>query len=54
MASASKMLLFQQGLFTKMHSANDGIARDSYVMSHNIAKHSKTFSEGESIDIMFN
>jgi hypothetical protein len=49
--SASKELLSQlqkqQGLFTKLHSANDGIARTSYVLSHKIAKCSKPFAEGE-------
>lgn len=52
-ASASKELLSQlqkqQGLFTKLHSANDGIARASYVLSHKIAKHSKPFAEGKFI-----
>ena len=41
-ASASKELLSQlqkqQGHFTKLHSANDGIVRASYVLSHKIAK----------------
>jgi hypothetical protein len=48
---ASKELLSQlqkqQGLFTKLHSANNGITRASYVLSHKIAKHSKAFAEGE-------
>jgi hypothetical protein len=52
-ASALKELLSQlqkqQGLFTKLHSENDGIARASYVLSHKIAKHGKTFAEGEFI-----
>jgi hypothetical protein len=39
----------QQGLFTKLHSATNGIARASYVLSHKIAKHSKPFAEGEFI-----
>jgi hypothetical protein len=50
-ASALKELLSQlqkqQGLFTKLNSANNGIARASYVLSHKIAKHSKPFAEGE-------
>jgi hypothetical protein len=37
----------QQGLFTKLHSANYRIARASYALSHKIAKHSKPFTEGE-------
>ena len=47
--SASKELLSQlqkqQRLFTKLHSANDGIVRASYVLSHKIAKHIKPFAE---------
>jgi hypothetical protein len=34
---------------SKLHSANDGIARASYVLSHKIAKHSKPFAEGKFI-----
>jgi hypothetical protein len=37
----------QQGLFTKLHSANNGIVRASYVLPHIIAKHGKPFAEGE-------
>jgi hypothetical protein len=37
----------QQGLFTKLHSANDGIARASYVLSHKINKQIKPFAEGK-------
>ena len=52
-ASASKELLSQlqkhKELFTKLHSANDGIARARYVLSNKIAKHGKPFAEGESI-----
>ena len=52
-ASASKELLCQlqkqRGLFTKLHSANDRIARASYVLSHKIAKHSKPFAKGKFI-----
>ena len=48
--SASKQLLSQlqkqQVFFTKLHSANDRIARASYVLSHKIAKHSKPLAEG--------
>jgi hypothetical protein len=47
-ASASKELLCQlqkqQGLFTKLHSANYKIARASYVLSH------KPVAEGEFIE----
>uniref|UniRef100_A0A674BUJ9 HAT C-terminal dimerisation domain-containing protein n=1 Tax=Salmo trutta TaxID=8032 RepID=A0A674BUJ9_SALTR len=50
-ASRSKELLSQlqkqQGLFTKLHAANNGIASASYVLSHKIAKHGKPFAEGE-------
>jgi hypothetical protein len=48
-ASALKELLSQlqkqQGLFTKLPSANDVISRASYVLSHKIVKHSKPFAE---------
>jgi hypothetical protein len=52
-ANSSKELLSQlqkqQGLFTKLHSIRDGIARASYVLSHKIDKHCKPFAEGEFI-----
>lgn len=37
----------QQGLFTKLHTSRDAATKTSFVISHKIAKNSKTFSEGE-------
>jgi hypothetical protein len=49
MSSEQSCFRKHQGQFTKLHSANNGIARASYVRSHKIAKQSKSFVEGEFI-----
>ena len=37
----------QQGFFTKLHTSRDAATRTSFVISHKIAKNSKSFSDGE-------
>ncbi|KAK0134714.1 hypothetical protein N1851_029673 [Merluccius polli] len=41
--------LKQHGFFTKRHTSRDGAAKTSFVIAYNIAKNSKSFSEGEFI-----
>uniref|UniRef100_A0A8C5LJG6 SPIN-DOC-like zinc-finger domain-containing protein n=1 Tax=Leptobrachium leishanense TaxID=445787 RepID=A0A8C5LJG6_9ANUR len=52
-ARASNALLTklqnQQELFTKLHTSRDGAVKTSYVISHKIAKYSKSFSDGQFI-----
>lgn len=42
----------QQRLFTERHTSRDAAAKTSYVISHQIARNSKSFSDGEFVKVL--